>query len=179
MITITNGSVHLCKVFTGGDISVSGEQLGVELGSNKAVQRIRPALLDPILDTAMSIRVISFSNQWNVSCQSRGKLLFEVGDLTKQRCPCGVFIFGVLQRMLEHHQAKLLHERVSLAGWIVDVREDGLMLHNSEQIGFHSQVRVVRVFKERLPRNLADDALHCRAHCFFQMAEINGLAKPE
>ena len=62
MFTVTNGSVYLCKVFTWSDCLVSSEQLGIELRANKVVQRIRPALLDPVFHIAVPILIICFSN---------------------------------------------------------------------------------------------------------------------
>ena len=86
------------------------------------------------------------------------------------------------ERVGDQHRAQLLHQRVCVAGSVVDVGEHRLALYDEQEVLLAEagwQERAVFAHEQGLLGRLCDDLLHGSLHGLLHMAQVDGLAQPD
>ena len=138
-------------------------------------------MVDPVGDRGVAFVVVSVPDLGHFGGEADLELVLEAGDAVEDGAGGRFVAAVVVERVLDQDLAQLLHERVGLAGGVVDVGEHGLVVDDAEKILFGEAGREERavggVHEERLLRHLCNDVLHGGLHGFLEVAEVDGLAE--
>ena len=180
MKTLADGVVHFLDLLAGGDGAQAGEQLGLQVVADKSVERVGTAILDAVGDGGDALGVVGFADGGHFGGEPLLELVLEGGDAVEHGGVGGFLIAGIFEGVLDERLAQVLHERVGLAGRVVDVGEHGLVVHDAQQILLGEaggEKRAVGAHEKRLLGNLAHNVLHRGLHGLLDVAEVDGLAE--
>jgi hypothetical protein len=180
MVPFADCVVNFLDFLAGGGCPLARQELSLELLSDEFVQRIGSAAFDSVRHGGDPLGVVGFADERDFGVEPLLEVLLERCDFVEDGSVWEFLVGRVLEGVVDERLAQLLHERVSGAGGVVDVGEDGLVVDDAEEVLLcepSGEKGAVRAHEERLLRGLADDVLHGCLHCLLDVAEVDGLAE--
>jgi hypothetical protein len=179
VLALVDGHEHLVELLAGRPRLLAGQVLGADLLAHEPVQRVGPALLDPVGDQRAAV-LHGRARGLHLLGQRRADLLLELGHLGEDGRVHVALGVAVGQRVLDQHRAELLHQRVVGAARVVRVREHRLAVDRRLQV-LLAEARVVEpapgVQAQGLLGHLRHAVLHRGLHVLLEVPQVDGLAQ--
>ncbi|URE07158.1 cryptochrome 2 [Musa troglodytarum] len=170
---------HLVELLSGGSRLLAGEVCSPELLPDKPIQRVRPALPDPVGDGRVAAldrgpRRLHFLGEDGL------QLLLEGGDLLEDGRGRVLLLLAIAQSVLHQDHPQLGHQGVRRAAGVVDVAEDVLPVDDHDQVLLAEARGVELALGARGQDPLGDLAhrvLDRMLEVLLQVPQIDGLAE--
>ncbi|CAL5020803.1 unnamed protein product [Urochloa decumbens] len=176
-LALADADEHLVALLPGGLELLPRQEHAAELLPHEAVERERPAVLDPVLHGGAALGD-GDARGLHLLRQHGAELLLELGDLGEHGgLPVGD---AVAERVVDQHGAQLLHEREAGAGRVLGVGEHALLVDGGDEV-LLAEARAGevprRVHGQHLLGHLRHRVLHGRLDVLLQVAQVHGLAE--
>jgi hypothetical protein len=178
-LALAEGQEHLVALLAGGLELLAGQVHGAEVLADEAVQRVRPALLDPVGDRR-GAGLEGHAGGLHLPGQRLAQLLLEPVDLGEHGRAGVLLGLAAGEGVVHQHGPDLLHQgRVGAAGVVV-VPVHRLAVDGGEQ-GLLAEARAVEVAAEaggqHLPGHRHHAALDGALEVLLEVAQVHGLAQ--
>jgi hypothetical protein len=176
-LALADADEDLVALLAGGLELLAGEEHAAELLADEAVQRERPAVLDPVGHGGGALGD-GDAGGLHLPGQHRAELLLELGDLGEH----GGLALGVAaaESVVHQHGAQLLHQREAGAGRVLGVGEHALAVDGGDEV-LLAEARggevAGGVHGQHLLGHLGHGVLHGGLDVLLEVAQVDGLAE--